>query len=121
MTVNGVYSYKSGWLLIDMTIEAVPDDIDWFGFFVEGEDPDVSVGASPYMEQFLSADGNEKICETWDEPEDYDLGFTRVAFFLKPGSGDNLITPYGAVSLKNPSKTPDYLIELIYFEFPGKK
>ncbi len=118
MTVNGVYSYAKGWLLVDLTIDTVPDDIDWFGFYIDGEDPDKSVGASPYMEQFLSPDGRDKLCETWEEPEEYELENTRVAFFVRPETGNTLITPYGSVSLDNPEKIPAYLFDLVDFEYP---
>jgi hypothetical protein len=118
MILNGVYDYGRGWVAVDITISESPDEIDWFGFYVDGEDPDVCIGASPYMEQFLNPAGTCKLCETWDEPDDYDEKELRIVFFVEPGKYRQLITPYGNIDLSETVSFPDNIKCLIEFEFP---
>ncbi len=115
MTLNGCYSFNRTHLLIDLTLDMTPDEIDWFGFSVPEEGVDEFDRIIPYMEQYLTPDGTDKLCDAWDEPEEQEKP-TRVAFFLRKSDCTVLETPYGNVDLSSPAKTPEVLREIIEFE-----
>lgn len=115
MIVNGIYGFNRTHVLVDITLDMTPDEIDWFGFSVPEEGVNEFDRIIPYMEQYLTPDGTDKLCDAWDEPEEQESP-TRVAFFLRKSEGNVLETPYGNIDLSSPSKTPDALREIIEFE-----
>lgn len=115
MTVNGVYNFSKFYYLVEITFDLTPDEIDWFGFSVPEEGVSEFDRVIPYMEQYLTTDGLDKLCDAWDEPEEQEKP-TRVAFFIKKSTGNVLETPYGDVPLSSDIKTPERLRKIIEFE-----
>ncbi len=115
MTVHGCYRFGRNWRIVELTLPCTPDEIDWFGFSVPEEGVGEYDRAVPYMEQYLSPDGTEKLCDAWEEPEDQQSP-SRVAFFLPVTGGDTLETPYGDISLTDPGPLPERLRAILEFE-----
>ncbi len=114
MTVHGCYRFTKAWLIVELTLPCTPDEIDWFGFSVPEEGVDEFDRITPYMEQYLTPDGTDKLCDAWDEPEEQRAP-SRVAFFLRR-RGNLLETPFGPVSLADPGDLPERLEEILEFE-----
>ncbi len=116
MTLHGCYRFRKNWLVVEMTLPCTPDEIDWFGFSVPEEGVDEFDRIIPYMEQYLTPDGTDKLCDAWDEPEEQEAP-SRVAFFLRRTEGGAALeTPYGSVSLTDLAPLPDRLIDILEFE-----
>lgn len=116
MILNGCYRFTKKWLVVEMTLPCTPDEIDWFGFSVPEEGVDEFDRRTPYMEQYLTVDGTDKLCDAWDEPEEQ-IAPSRVAFFLsREGTGTVLETPYGNVSLVELAPLPPRLEDILEFE-----
>jgi len=116
MILHGCYRFRKNWLVVEMTLPCTPDEIDWFGFSVPEEGVDEFDRIIPYMEQYLTKDGTDKLCDAWDEPEEQEAP-SRVAFFLhRTEGGTTLETPYGDVSLIELAPLPDRLIDILEFE-----
>ena len=92
-----------------------PDEIDWFGFSVPEEGVDEFDRIVPHMEQYLTEDGTDKLCDAWDEPEEQ-YSPTRVTFFIRKSDATVLETPYGDIDISEPIKAPDRLRDIIEFE-----
>jgi len=60
----GVYDFNDNALLVEMLIDECHNDILFDGFNVPDNSIDESNWQVPYMEQYLSLDGVEKLCET---------------------------------------------------------
>ncbi len=116
MILHGCYRFRKQWAVVEMTLPCAPDEIDWFGFSVPEEGVDEFDRIIPYMEQYLTSDGTDKLCDAWDEPEEQKAP-SRVAFFLRRTEGGTVLeTPYGEVSLIELSPLPDRLIDILEFE-----
>lgn len=116
MILHGCYRFTKKWMVVEMTLPCTPDDIDWFGFSVPEEGVDEFNRQTPYMEQYLTPDGTDKLCDAWDEPEEQNAP-TRVAFFLhRTEQGTTLETPYGNVSLTDLAPLPERLTAILEFE-----
>ena len=115
MQVHGCYRFNRQYLLVEITLDMTPDDIDWFGFSVREEGLSEFDRQTPYMEQYLTPEGTDKLCEAWDEPEDQTAP-SRVAFFLFRTEGTVLETPYGEIDLSEPTAMPERLKAIIEFE-----
>ncbi len=115
MDIHGIYSFNKTHLLIELTLDMTPDEIDWFGFSVPEEGVDEFDRAVPHMEQYLTPDGTDKLCDAWDEPEEQ-LSPSRIAFFLRKTGAKLLETPYGDIDISSPQKTPERLREIMEFE-----
>ncbi len=115
MKVHGCYNFNRTHLLIELTLDMTPDEIDWFGFSVPEEGVDEFDRIVPHMEQYLTEDGTDKLCDAWDEPEEQ-YSPTRVAFFIRKSDATSLETPYGDIDISNPQKAPDRLRDIIEFE-----
>lgn len=115
MIFHGCYRFNRTHLLLEITLDMTPDEIDWFGFSVPEEGVDEFDRIAPHLEQFLTPDGTDTLCDPWDEPEEQEAP-TRVAFFLRKSDATLLETPYGSISLEAPTATPDRLREILYFE-----
>ncbi len=115
MTVHGCYNFNKTHLLLEITLDMTPDEIDWFGFSVPEDGVDEFDRIVPHMEQYLTGDGNEKLCDAWDEPEEQ-LSPTRVTFFLRKNACTVLETPYGSIEISSPKQTPERLRNIIEFE-----
>ena len=109
------YKYKKGILLIDMIIEEKFSNINLGDFIVPEENVEEDYWQVPYMEQYFDVNSNNKICETYDEPDDYQFP-TRVLFFIYESSGKVLTTPYGNVELITELKVPKDIKKEIDFE-----
>ncbi len=109
------YKYKKDVLLIDVVIDDELQNIDLMEFSVPEENESEDYWQVPYMEQYLKVDSDEKICETYDEPED-DVCPVRICFFLFKSTGKLLKTPYGDIRLDVPEKLPKSLKSVLDFE-----
>lgn len=69
------------------------------------------------MEQYLNAQGTEKLCETFDLPRE-DVRPCRVVFFLfkDEQKATTLCTPYGDFALASGAKVPARLARIVEFE-----
>ena len=118
MLLHGCYRFTKKWLVVEITLPCTPDEIDWFGFSVPENGVDEFDRQVPYMEQYLTPDGTDKLCDAWEEPEE-PCAPSRVAFFLcRTEGGEVLETPYGDISLAEPTIMPDRLREILEFEKP---
>lgn len=115
MILHGCYDFNKTHLLIEMSVDLIPDLIDWFGFSVPEDGVDEFDRIVPHMEQYLTPDGKEKLCDAWDEPEE-ECCPTRVAFFIRKSEAVTLETPYGNVDISTPEKAPERLRSIIEFE-----
>lgn len=115
MILHGCYDFNKTHLLIELTLDLTPDLIDWFGFSVLEADVDEFDRIVPHMEQYLTPDGKDKLCEAWDEPEEQ-AAPTRVAFFIRKNEASILETPYGNIDISSPERTPERLRSIIEFE-----
>lgn len=109
------YDFNEIWYLVEMSLSVAPFEIDWSGFVVPDKELDSSDWQCPYMEQYLNDTGTEKICDTYDKPEN-DAKPCRVAFFILKDKATFLRTPYGDFEIKDVKNTPDRLKEIIEFE-----
>lgn len=110
----GCYDYNEEWYLIEFALDFPPSEIDLSKIFVPEQGLDKEDWQTPYMEQYLNADGTAKICETYKIPSDRSP--CRVVFFLYKVSADTLSTPYGDFPLSTGAKVPVRLEHLIDFE-----
>ncbi len=69
-----------------------------------------------YLEQYLNADGTEKICDLSETPK-LSARPCRIAFFIyKKRSGKVLRTPYREFSIRKPDKLSKRLEKIIEFK-----
>lgn len=68
-----------------------------------------------FLEQYLNEDGTEKVCETYDVPEE-NTQPCRIAFFIFKGEEKILSTPYGDFELSSKNAVPERLKQIIEFE-----
>ena len=115
VTYFGCYEFNKEWLLVEMTLQMSSSEIDWNLIVVPDENLDEADWQCPYMEQYLSTDGTEKICDTYCEPK-VDVNTCRVAFFIYREGSYVLRTPYGEFDLTSAEKLPARLKSIIEFE-----
>lgn len=115
MTLHGCYSFNRTHIVVEITLDMTPDEIDWFGFSVPEENVDEFERIVPHMEQYLTPDGKDKLCDAWDEPEEQESP-TRVAFFLRKSDCPTLETPYGNIDVSQTERLPLRLKEILEFE-----
>jgi hypothetical protein len=115
MTLHGCYSFNRTHIVVEITLDMTPDEIDWFGFSVPEENVDEFERIVPHMEQYLTPDGKGKLCDAWDEPEIQESP-TRVAFFLRKSDCPTLETPYGNIDVSQTERLPLRLKEILEFE-----
>ena len=111
----GCYKYNRHWLLIEALIDEYTDKVDLGEFVVPEENESERNWQVAYLEQYLNAEGTERICglyETLKEP----VKPCRVAFFIYRTDGKILRTPYGEFSIEKPEKLPKRLKRIIEFE-----
>ena len=109
------YRFNDEWLLIEMVLDVALSEIDWMNIVVPDENLDEDEWQCAYMEQYLNADGTEKLCEIYDEPEE-DVCPCRVAFFIYDDGLPTLHTPYGDFPLSGEEELPPRLKEIIEFD-----
>ena len=109
------YKYNKEWLLVEMILNVPTSEIDWDSMVVPDDTLDEGDWQCPYMEQFLNADGTEKLCEVYDDPKE-DVNPSRIAFFIYREGSELLRTAYGDFDLTNAQKLPKRLKSIIEFE-----
>ena len=109
------YSYNENWYLAEMLLDCSPSEIAWEDFCVPESGVPESDWQAPYMEQYLNESGTEKLCETYDVPNDEAVP-CRVAFFVFKTSANTLRTPYGEFALQPTEKLPLRLSDIIEFD-----
>ena len=112
VTLFNCFSFNKEWYLVEMAFTVSPQDIDFGKIVVPEEGVRESDWQTVLAEQFLSADGTERICELYDVP-DYDEPHARVAFFLYKTDSKVLRTPYGEFELSGAEKAPERLTAII--------
>ena len=111
----GCYSYNESCYLVEMLLYVPAYEINWSKFCVPQEGVRKADWQCAFLEQYLSEDGTEKICELYDEPEE-NVKPCRVAFFLFKVPADTLSTPYGNFLLSSDVPMPERLLDIIEFE-----
>ena len=109
------YNYNSDLYLVDMTLNLNSDKIDWLEMSVPEDGVSPINWHAPYLEQYLTLDGNAKLCELYDEPSPT-VNPCRVVFFIYKCDGKILHTPYGDFPLTDTEDIPKRLNEIIEFE-----
>ena len=109
------YNFNEEWLLVEMILNIPTSEIDWDSMVVSDDTLDKGEWQCAYMEQFLNADGTEKLCEVYDEPKD-DVNPSRVAFFIFREGSRVLRTVYGDFDLSNVKNLPNRLKSIIEFQ-----
>ena len=74
------YNYNRELYLVDMTLNISSDKIDWLNINVPEDGVEPMNWQVPYLGQYLTLDGNTKICELYDEPSP-PVNPCRVVFF----------------------------------------
>ena len=115
MDIIGIYDFNNDAILVELIINEYPNNIDFINFCVPDKKTSKSGWQVPYMEQYLSLNGVDKLCETYDTPVEK-IKPTRLTFFLYKTGLPELSTPYGNVSILSPSKMPDRLVKIIDFD-----
>ncbi len=108
------YDFNNEWYLIEMNIPVSSSEIDWDGFDVPDDNLDSDEWQVPYLEQYLNADGTQRLCELYDEP-DPPANPARIAFFIFKDGNPVLRTPYGEFPLIA-APLPKRLAQVIEFE-----
>ena len=113
----GCYDFNEEWYLVEMILDETPARIDWGAMTVSAEGVDRANWQCPYMEQYLNAQGSEKLCETFDLPRE-DVRPCRVVFFLfkDEQKAATLCTPYGDFALASGAKVPARLARIVELE-----
>ena len=111
------YDYNASCFLVEMTVAVPPAELALDDFCMP--DPTLAEDAwqVPYQEQYLNADGTERICELFEVPES-DVPFCRVAFFIYKTALENpmLSTPYGTFPLTATEPLPERLRAIVEFD-----
>lgn len=110
----GCYDFNEEWYLIELALDLPAPEIDWSQICAPEPGVKKEDWQAPYLEQYLNADGTEKICELYETP-DYKKP-CRVAFFLYKVSASTLSTPYGDFELRTDTEVPRRLASIIEFE-----
>lgn len=110
----GCYDFNDEWFLIEMLINEDAGAIDWSAFATPEEGVREENWQAPYMEQYLSEKGTERICDVYDTPKG-EVNPCRIAFFIYKTSAEMLVTPYGEFPLEN-MDVPDRLEDVIEFD-----
>lgn len=109
------YDFSDEWFLVEMILNTLSSEIDWSAIVVPDDSLDETEWQCAYMEQYLNADGTEKICETYYIPEP-DVKPSRVAFFIYREGSHLLRTPYGEFELESGHRTPERLRAILEFD-----
>lgn len=109
------YNYSREWYLVEMALDIPPSEIEWDKLVVPEDGVEERDWQCAYMEQYLNDDGTEKICDTYNEPEN-DEKPCRVVFFIYKEGGNLLRTPYGDFPLTTSERVPKRLKNIIEFE-----
>jgi len=115
VTYFSSYDYNEEWFLVEMVLNVSSAEIDWCAIEVPDEKLDKGNWQCAYLEQYLNADGTERICDLYDEPSPA-INPCRVAFFIFKDGSQMLQTPYGSFDLTKTEKLPDRLAGIIEFE-----
>ena len=112
VTLFNCFSFDENWYLVEMALNVAPDDVAFDEILVPEEGMDPDDWQTVLAEQFLNADGTERICDLYDTPETDDES-SRVAFFIYKTASHTLRTPYGDFELSDAEETPDRLKAII--------
>lgn len=106
------YNYNRKMYLVDMTLDIYSNKIDWDQITVPEDGVDPMNWQAPYLEQYLTPNGDVKLCDLYDEPSP-PVKPCRVVFFVYKCGGKTLHTPYGDFSLTDTEKTPKQLKKIV--------
>lgn len=112
VTLFNCFSFNEEWYLVEMALAVPPEKIDFEGIVVPEEGVAPGDWQTVLAEQFLNADGTERLCELYDTPEP-GAADSRVAFFIYKTAAHILRTPYGEFELSDAQETPDRLKDII--------
>ena len=111
----GCYDFNEDVILVEMVIDETPGKIN-FGEFVVPDPLFIkSNWQSAYMEQYLNADGTQKLCGAYGVPSKQAKP-ARVAFFLFKTDNQFLSTPFGDFILDDLQDLPGRLSGIIEYD-----
>lgn len=108
------YNYSRDLYLVDMTLDLNSGEINWLEMNVPQEDVEPDFWQSPLLVQYLTPDGNERLCEMFHTPSP-SVKPCRAAFFLCKRGGKVLCTPYGDFPLSDTEEAPKRMKEIVIF------
>ena len=109
------YNYNNKAYLVDMVLNLDSDKINWLEMNVPEEGVPPINWQAPYLEQYLTLDGNAKLCKLYGEPSSTAKP-CRVVFFIFKCGGKILHTSYGDFPLTDTEDTPKQLKQIVEFE-----
>ena len=115
VTLFNSYSFDENCYLVEMALNVAPDDVAFDEILVPEEGMGPDDWQTVLAEQFLNADGTERICDLYDLPEE-DTAPSRFVFFLYRDGSEKLVCPYGTYSLTDPQPLPQRLADIVEFE-----
>lgn len=118
MDLIGVYEWQEApdAHLVEVKLNLRPSAVDVGGFTQETPDQPRDSWQVPWMEHYLSPDGEDVIAAAFEVPTS-DEAPTRLVFWLHFLALDRpLITPFGELTLTSPQPLPDRLHGKVEFE-----
>ena len=100
------------WYLVEMALTIPPKDISFNKIVVPEKGVAERNWQTVLAEQYLNADGTERICDLYEMP-DNGASNSRVAFFIYKTGARILRTPYGQFELNDAEETPNRLKSII--------
>jgi len=112
----GAYKYGEEVILLEFSIDEMPQKIRLDEFFVFEEGVSLSNSQAPYLEQFLNYSGDVRISDIYGYTKEQSnpTRFTFFLYFAKTGS--TISTPYGNIVIDRIDKMPKRLIDIIEYE-----
>lgn len=115
VTLFNCFNYNEKWYLVEMAFDIPADSISFDEIVVPEEGVAKSDWQTVLAEQYLNADGTERICDLYEVPND-NAAASRVAFFIYKTGSHILRTPYGQFELKDEEDAPNRLKSIIEFD-----
>ena len=111
----GCYDFSEALLLIEMQIDVSWKRIRWHQFAVPQEGVDPSNWQAPYLEQYLNADGTDRICPLYDTPAE-NTAPCRFVFFLYKTGAPRPSCQFGDFDLTAPQTVPARVMRIVETE-----
>lgn len=111
------YDFNDEWFMLELALDIGAAEINWRGFEVPEEGVDSLNWQAPYLEQYLNADGTQRICGIFEKPKN-DEDSCRVAFYIFKNGMPLIRTPYGEFPLQPEGPVPQRLQGVVEFEEP---
>ena len=112
VTLFKSFNFSEEWYLVEMALDIPPEDIQFNKIVVPEEGIAEMDWQTVLAEQYLNADGTERLCDLYDRPERGNSN-SRVAFFIYKTGAHILRTPYGEFELSDAEEAPERLRSII--------